>query len=395
MQFAPLSRATTFTLAALIALGPLSTDMYLPALPRIAAEFSETTAHVQLTLSLFLVGFAVAQLFYGVLSDRFGRKPVMLAGLVIFTVATIGCAYSENIYLLMFFRSLQAVGGSAGPVLGRAIVRDLYSGSQASKVLSQIGSIMAVAPAIAPIIGGFLSLYYGWQSIFWFLAAYGVVGAWIYQRKISESSPPEFRHQRTIGSVILDYWRLLHDRQYIGYTLSCSFSIAGLFAFISGSSFVLIGLFGVPEQQFGWYFLTVVVGYMVGTTQSARLSHTFDNKYLVGVGSGILVCAGIIMLIICVSPYVGPIIISVPMAVFAAGVGIVMPQSLAGALQSYPHMAGTASGLLGFIQMSTAATAGIIVGHTFNDTSVPMAATIALMGVLSMLSFVILVHRSD
>ncbi len=391
MTFPPRSVATTLTLSALVALGPLSTDMYLPALPRIANEFNESVANVQLTLSLFLFGFAIAQLFYGVLSDRFGRKPVLLSGMAIFIVASIGCSLTENIYALMFFRLLQALGGSAGPVLGRAIVRDFYKPADAGKVLSQIAMVMGVAPAVAPIIGGFFTVYLGWQSIFWFLALYGLIGAWVFKDKVVESAPAEFRQSQSMSIILKNYKQLLSDRVYMGFTLACGFSAAGLLSFISGSSFVLIDLFGVSEQRFGLFFMLMVAGYIIGSYIGSRLSHTKGHHFLVGLGCVFCYFSGALMLILCSLESVGIASVIVPMMLFAAGVGLVMPQSMAGALAHYPHIAGTASGLLGFLQMMLSGIAGAIVGHAYNDSAVPMAFMIALMGLFSMLSFLLLV----
>ncbi len=388
------SIAVLSTLAALVALGPLSTDMYLPALPRIGHEFSTSAANVQLTLSLFLVGFAVAQLFYGPLSDRFGRKPVMVGGLILFIIASIGCALVENIAALMVFRFLQALGGSAGPVLGRAIVRDLYGTKDSGRVLSHIGSMMALAPAVAPILGGLFTVTLGWQSVFWFLAIYGVLGMAIFLRLVEESAPEDHRHPKPIGVILQHYRQLLGDRNYVGYMLTCSLSYAGLFAFLSGASFVLIDLYGVGEQQFGLYFMLVVVGYITGTQLSAKLGQTKSHDSLILLGSSLLIMAGLSMVVLVQLEGANVLSVIGPMTCFLVGVGIVMPQSMAAALRNYPKIAGTASGLLGFVQMAIAGIAGMIVGHSYNASATPMALVILMMAVLCLLSYFLLTHKS-
>ncbi len=379
-----------FTLAALVALGPMSTDMYLPAFPRIVNELGTDPASVQLTLSVFLVGFAVAQLFYGPLSDRYGRKPVMLGGLVLFLVASIGCALAKDIEALILFRLLQALGGSAGPVLGRAIVRDVYGAKDAGRVLSHIASLMALAPAMAPILGGFLTVSLGWQAVFWFLVAYGIIGTLVFVFKVEESAPAEHRHPKSFSLIRRHYAQLMSDRNYLGYMLTCSFSYAGLFAFLSGSSFVLIQQFGVSEQHFGLYFMAVVIGYIIGTQLSAHVGKHKSYNTMILAGSVLLIVASAAMVVsvLAYPTHISSVI--VPMIVFMVGVGIVMPQSMAGALKYYPNIAGTASGLLGFTQMSIAGLAGMIVGQSYNATATPMAIVIFLMAALCLLSCLLL-----
>ncbi|MCP4982743.1 MAG: Bcr/CflA family multidrug efflux MFS transporter [Gammaproteobacteria bacterium] len=389
----PTSFACTLSIALLVALGPLATDMYLPALPGLADEFSTSAGMVQLTLSLFLAGFALAQIIYGPLSDRFGRKPVLLCGLALFVVASIACAFAKNIEMLILARFVQALGGSAGPVLGRAMVRDIHGPQESARVLSHIGSAMALAPAFAPILGGYMSVYLGWPSIFWFLTLVGILGASLLVLAIAETAPQEHRHPKPVKTILADYARLLQDATYLGYTLTCTLAYAGLFAFLSGSSFVIIDYFGVGEQHFGLLFMLVVAGYISGTLTGAKLSRSYDFRRLVAAGSMLLLIAGAAMFIIALNQPEQVMSIILPMMVFMHGVGLVMPQSMAGAMANYPQMAGSASGLLGFIQMSVAGLIGIAVGHGYDGTPVAMALAIALMGLLSLLTYLLLLHR--
>ena len=382
----------TLIVAALVALGPMSTDMYLPALPRLAEELHTTIAATQLSLSVFLVGFAIAQLVYGPLSDRFGRRPVFLWGMAIFLVATIGCALADDIETLVVMRFFQALGGTAGPVLGRAMVRDIHGPINSGKVLSHIGTAMAVAPALAPVAGGYISVYLGWPFIFWVLALYGVACAALFYFKVPESAPPEHQRVRSLSAMLHGFAVLLGDRHYLGYCLSCTFAYAGLFAFLSGSSFVLIELYAVPEQHYGLLFLLVVSGYMGGTLIAGRFSISWGCNFLIGWGGVITLLAGALMFGLTVAGVPGVFAIIIPMAAYAVGLGIVMPQAMAGALAAYPHHAGTASGLFGFIQMAIAAAVGIIVGHSYNATPIPMSFMIALMGCMTLFSYLILVQ---
>jgi len=391
----PASFACTLSIALLVALGPLSTDMYLPSLPGLAGEFATSAGRVQLTLSLFLAGFALAQIIYGPLSDRFGRKPVLLAGLLLFTIASIACALAVNIEMLILARFLQALGGSAGPVIGRAMVRDIHGPGESARVLSHIGSAMALAPAFAPILGGYMGVYLGWESIFWFLAVVGIFCAALLYFAIGETAPEEFRHPRSIASIVADYGRLIADPVYLGYTLTCTLAFAGLFAFLSGSSFVIIEYFGVNQEHFGLLFMLVVAGYISGTLLGARLCRHFDFHRLVGAGSMLLFFSGAIMLAVALNQPGHVMSIVLPMMLFMHGVGLVMPQSMAGALANYSHIAGSASGLLGFIQMSVAGLVGVAVGHSYNGSPVGMAFAIASMGLLCFFAYLGLLRRRD
>lgn len=392
---------TTLILAALVALGPMSTDMYLPALPRLTEELNTTVAATQLSLSIFLVGFALAQLIYGPLSDRFGRKVVFLWGMAIFLAATTGCALVTDINAFIVLRFFQALGGTVGPVLGRAIVRDIHGPVNSGKVLSHIGTAMALAPALAPVAGGYISVHLGWQYVFWVLAVYGVACVALFHFKVPESAPVEHRRATSFSSMRDDFAVLLGDRRYLGYCLSCTFAYGGLFAFLSGSSFVVIEYYGVAEQHYGLLFLLVVVGYVAGTLIAGKFSIAKGHNPLIRYGGATTLLGGGAMLACSIAapqlpglPAIasGVPTVILPMIIYMVGLGLIMPQSLTGALAAYPHMAGTASGLFGFIQMTVAALVGITVGHTYNHTPVPMSAVIALMGLLALLSHLILVH---
>lgn len=373
-------------LSSLVALGPLATDMYLPALPTLGVALDAGVDQLQLTLSVFMVGFACSQLIYGPLSDRFGRRPVMIGGLLVFAAATLGCLHVQSIETLIVLRFFQAMGGCAGPVLGRAIVRDLYEREQAARMLSYMGAVMGLAPAVAPLIGGYLLVTLGWRSIFQALALYGVLAlvviTWVVGESNRQPDPQALRFRRLLGN----YVRLCRDRRYLGYVLSVSFVFAGLFAFISGSSFVIMDYFGYAPQQFGYFFAIMVAGYMVGTLLSARLGQRVAlDRLLLG---GALLCAvsGASMMLLnwWRLPHVAVVV--VPMMGYAMGVGIVMPQGMAGAIGPFPRMAGVASALLGFIQMGMAACLGMLVGQFHDGTPLTMSAAIAGAGGATLIS---------
>ncbi len=388
------SSVLVWILASVVALGPLSTDMYLPVLPRLVDALAAPMEQIQVTLSVFFAGFAVAQLVYGPLADRYGRKPILLGGLGLFTLATVGCAMADSIEQLISFRFLQALGACAGPVIGRTIVRDIYGPQDAAKMLSMIGTIMALAPALAPILGGFMALWFSWPSIFWFLAGYGVLSLFLISYKVPESLTDAHRQSIQPRAIFNNFATLLRSRQYLGYTLTCSFTFCGLFSFLSGSSFVLIDYFKVAEQHYGFFFAIIVLGYMSGTYTAQRIGARLGIATMLTRASTLTLSAGLAMAIPAWLGWHSLYWLIGCQFLFMAGVGTVMPQAMAGALAPFGHIAGTASSLLGFIQAGLAALVGVIVGHLHDGTPVTMVSSIALMGLLGWLSFRTLVRPS-
>lgn len=373
-------------LTACVALGPISTDMYLASLPTMTRVFSTDVASVQLTLSVFMVGFAVAQLIYGPLSDRFGRRPVMLGGMALYFLASILCALAWNIDTLIAARGLQAVGACCGPVLARAVVRDVYGPARAAKVLAYMSSAMALVPAAAPILGSFLHVWFGWQANFWVLAGFG--GTVLAGLLLLLAETNAQRNPRALDPAILigNYRLLLRDHTYLGYVLTVAFSYSTIFSFISGSSFVLIGVLGVPEEYFGFCFAAVVLGFMSGALVAGRLTLRLGGDRLILLGATLAALAGTFMagLVLAGLPSVTGIV--GPFALVMAGIGLIMPNAMAGAIGPYPQMAGAASALMGFLQMGMAAIVGIGVGHWHDGTAIPMTASIAAMTILALLS---------
>lgn len=377
----PQSIATGLLLTALVAFGPLSTDMYLPVLPGLVREFATDVGQVQLTLSVFLSGFALAQLFVGPLSDRYGRRPVLIGGLSLYIAATVACMLSASIEALIVARLFQAIGACSGSVLGRAVVRDVY-GPNSAKILAYMGMAMASAPMVAPIIGGYMFSVFGWHSIFLLLALFGGVLLVIVWRSLQETNTHMNPNAIKLGHLWRNYQELLSHRRFIGYVLTNAFIFSGLFCFISGSSFVLIGFLGVAPKDFGLYFGIVVLGYITGTFLAGRLTQRFGVDPLILTGCLIALAAGVGMsgLAFFGPPSVTAII--APMYVFMVGVGLVMPNAMAGAIGPYPHMAGAASALMGFLQMGIAAFVSFLIGQMDNGTQIPMTTGIALMGLL-------------
>jgi DHA1 family bicyclomycin/chloramphenicol resistance-like MFS transporter len=374
------SLSLAILLTTLVALGPLSTDLYLPALPTLAQAFATDAARVQLTLSVFLAGFAVAQLFYGPLSDRYGRRPVMLFGLALYLVSSLACMLAPGIDTLILARFFQALGACAGPVLGRAIVRDVYGPVQAARVLAYISGAMAIAPMIGPLLGGWLTVWFGWRANFAALTLFSAVQVAATFMLLGESNAhrdPEATRPRRIAGNFGD---LLSARLYLGYLLCFSFAYAALFSFISGSSFVLIELHGLSPQWYGASFGFVVTGYIAGTVASGRLTLKLGPPRMVLMGALLGTAAGTLMAVLALAGVHSVWAILLPMVVFMVATGLVMPNAIGGALAPYPKMAGAASALMGFVQMSLSALVGIAVGHAYAGTAIPMATAIALCG---------------
>lgn len=379
-------------LTTLVALGPLSTDLYLPSLPTLATVFATDAARVQLTLSVFLIGFAVAQLAYGALSDRFGRRPLMLSGLILYFFASVGCLFAQSIEMLIAARFLQAVGACAGPVLGRAIVRDVWGPVEAVRVLAYVSGAMALAPLVGPTLGGFLTVFFGWQSNFALLALFSILQVLAVWRWLGESNAHLDPSATQFGRMLKNYGILLVDRNYVGYLLSLSFSYSALFAFISGSAFILIGRYGLSPQVFGMCFGLVVAGYISGSALSGRLVRQHGGDRLLLIGGWIGAAAGLVMWGLDLAGIHHLAAILAPMYFATLAVGLVMSNAVGRALAPYPKMAGAASALMGFCQMGIAAVVGILVGHGVDSGGTVLPMTVALCGMLVPLSFLALVR---
>lgn len=377
----PRSRIVAVLLTGLVAFGPLSTDLYLPSLPLLASVFATDAASVQLTLSVFLVGFAVSQLVYGPMSDRFGRRPVILGGVAVFVVASVACTFAQSIEQLVAARFFQAIGACCGPVLGRAVVRDVYGRDGAARILAYMATAVALGPAIGPVIGGMLTTAFGWRANFVLLLVFGAVilaaAALLLEETNVHRDPLALRP----GRLAANYATLLRDRAYVGYMLCASFVYSGIFAFISGSSFVLVDGLGLTPELYGLSFGAAVTGYMTGSFAAGRLSAAFGPARMVSFGTVVLMLGGLSGLAWALAdgPSVPAILTS--MFVFLAGAGLTLPNTMAGAVGPFPAMAGLASALLGFVQMTLASAVGIVVGHFDGGGGLVMMGTVAAASV--------------
>lgn len=377
--------ALTALLAAMTAIGPLSTDMYLPSLPDIARQLSASTAQVQLTISSYLIGFAVGQIVYGPVSDRHGRKPVLLAALGLFSAATLACALSTSIDMLIAARFAQALGGSGCIMVARAIVRDLYSGNRAGRELSVMGSVMALAPVIAPVVGGALQTGFGWRSVFVALVVVGIGGVTTIWLLLPETLTRRASEPVSPASMLRSYGIVSRNPAYLAYMGLATGSYAGLFAWISGASFVLQNLYGLSPLYFGVAFALSTVGYLTGTNVAAHLVMRLGLDRTIGFGCCALAAGGLGMVASVAFGLTSAFALIAPMAVYLAGLGMVLPQSIAGAMTPFPDRAGAASALFGFIQQSVAAMCGAVVGVLLSHSAWPVAGAVAFMGIGTLL----------
>jgi DHA1 family bicyclomycin/chloramphenicol resistance-like MFS transporter len=372
--------ALTALLAALSAIGPLTTDMYLPSLPDIARQLHASTAQVQFTISAYLIGFAVGQIFYGPVSDRHGRKPVLMAAMALYCVASLACALSTSIEMLIIARTFQALGGSGGIVLTRAIVRDIYAGARAGRELSLIGSVMALAPVLAPIAGGLLQTGFGWRAVFFALVAAGLVGAGIVWLLLPETLNTRAAEPVSIASMGRSYRIVARNPAYLAYLGITSASYAGLFAWISGAAFVLQNLYGLTPFDFGAAFALGSIGYMTGSALAARIVVRFGLDGVLGVGGCACAVGGLGMVAAVALGLSSSLSLVAPVAIYLAGLGMVLPQGIAGAMTPFPERAGAASSLFGFVQQSAAAVCGAVVGWFLGHSAWPLVLGVAVMG---------------
>lgn len=373
----PDSLPVTLLLAMLVALGPISTDLYLPSLPSMTRALNADVAEVQLTLSLFLVGLALSQLVYGPLSDRFGRRPVLLVGLALYVAASIASMLAPTIELLILFRFLQALGACVGPVLCRAVVRDVHGKEGAARVLSYLAAAMAVAPLLGPVLGGYLQVWFGWRANFAALTIYGALGLAGAAALLPETNRDPDPAATRPAAILATYRMLAGEPRYLGYVLSAAFAYSGIFSFISGSSFVLVDMIGLSPDAYGYGFAAIVAGYIAGATAAGKLARIVTAHRMIASGGAVAIAGGLLLVLLALMGQATVAAIVGPTMIFMFGAGLIMANSMAGAIGPYPRAAGAASALLGFAQMSIAALVGIAIGQAADGTQMPMVLALA------------------
>ena len=378
----PDTLALTALLALLTAIGPLSVDLYLPSLPAIAQALTASPGTVQLTISFYLVGFGAGQIVYGPLADRFGRKPVMLGALLIFCVATLACVAAPSIATLIAARAVQAFGAAGAIVLARAVVRDLYEGARAGRELSLMAMIMGLAPIVAPMIGSVLQTSFGWRSCFVFIFLAGIIAVAAVHWLLPETLRP--RTHAPASGMWGSIGVVARHRGVLAYLGIIAGGYAGLFAFISASPFVLQTVHGLTPFGFALSFAAASIGYIFGTWLAAKFVTRLGLDRTIGWGALALALGGVAMVLATAFAPGAVIGIVAPMTLYLFGLGLAMPQSLAGALQPFPDRAGAASSLIGCVQQSLAAATGALVGQLLGMSAWPLVLGIAIPGCVTL-----------
>lgn len=384
----PGSLALTLLLAALAATGPLSTDFYLPSMPDIATQLQASPSEVQFTISLFLFGFAAGQIVYGPFSDRHGRKPVLLMSMGIFLAATVLCVMSTSIEMLIGARVLQAFGGAGGVVLSRAVVRDLYSGRQAAREMSIISSVMALAPVLAPIFGGMVQAAVGWRGVFGVLGVLGAAVAFATYVWLPETLKARAAERVSVVSIWQSYRVVFRNRAYRAYLAMCTATYSGLLAWLAGSAFLLQNVYKLTAFEFGFVFALGSAGFLLGSNIGARIVVRLGIDFVIGIGAVLASIGGAAFLASLYIGFASSLAVVLPMTIYLTGLGMVLPQSVAGAMTPFPERAGAASSLFGFIQQTVAALCGALVGLMLDRGAMPLAAAVAFMGIATLVIWI-------
>jgi DHA1 family bicyclomycin/chloramphenicol resistance-like MFS transporter len=378
-------------MGALQAFAPLSIDMYLPSMPLLEKIFGATTAQVQLTLVTYFVGFALGQSLYGPITDRYGRKPPLYFSLLLFIVSSVACALAPSIHALALFRLFQAIGGCGGAVMSRAMVRDLFPPEEMRKIFSMLMLVIGVSPVAAPLFGGYLLVWFGWQSIFLTQALLATACLISMHLRLPESLEAGDRRPLHADHILASYGQLLRDRTFLGASLVCGFSSAGMFAYIASAPFVFINLYKVPPQRFGWLFGAIAAGIIAASQVNGRMLHGVPLWRVLRVANLVQLVAGFTLLAAALTGFGGIVGIFVPVFVYVAANGFVFPNGSAIAMTRHGNIAGMASALLGTNQFTIAAIATIALGTIESSTALPMAIVIAGCGtVAALLNFLTL-----
>ena len=374
-------------LGSLTAFAPLSIDMYLPSMPTLEKSFRASTSQVQLTLSTFFLGFALGQSIFGPLTDRFGRKPPLYFSLTLFAVASLGCAWSPSITWLAVWRFAQAIGACAGGVVARAMVRDLFPPHDTLRVYAALMLVMGVAPMLAPLVGGYILIWFGWEAIFITLALLGLLSLVAVIFRLPETRSHTATSSLHLGDITRGYLQLLKDPVFLGNALAGGTSSAGMFAYIATSPFVFIVLHGVPADQYGWIFGMNALGLILGSQINGRVFHRFGfNPKRVHRGGSVAQClAGITLLVAAWTGFGGIFGLIVPLFVYIGCIGFVYPNSTSQAMGPHGKVAGAASALLGTVQFGLAAITTTVLTAIPQSTAVPMAITITACGLLGLI----------
>jgi DHA1 family bicyclomycin/chloramphenicol resistance-like MFS transporter len=378
-----MQRMLTVILACLGMVGALAIDTYLPSMPSIGREFAVGPLAVQQTLSVFLFTFAFMMLFYGTLSDSFGRRPVILVSLTIYTLASAGAAMAPSFGFLLACRALQGLAAGAGSVVGQAIVQDRFSGAQAQKMMSHIMMVFGLAPAIAPILGGWLQVAFGWRSTFIFLAVFGALMVLLCWKLLPESLPQEKRHAFHGGAIARNYMKVLSHPRFLLLSLAVGMAFGGLSLYIGSAANFVMEILHLPETAFGWMFIPLISGIVIGSAWGGKRAATMSGPRLKWLGFGVMALACVLN--VGYTAFFTPEVpwAVLPLMVYTFGLAVATPAIQISALSLFPDNRGLASSMLAFIQMMSFALVSGLVAPMLFESAFKLACGVTVGLVLS------------
>jgi len=387
-----LSKGLILLLAAVSALGPIAMQILLPGIPIIKESFAVSTSVAQLTLSLSMAAIAVATLAYGPLSDRYGRRPVLIAGISITIVGSLLCIMAPTIELLIAGRIVQAAGGAVGLVVARAIVRDVYDARESASVIATLVMVMVVMPMLSPAVGGELMVQFDWHAVFYLVAIVSSIMLVLLFLTLPETlqEPVAFTG---VGNLARAYFDLLRNPIFSGYGYSVAFVSVVFFSFISAAPEIMVSVLKRPTTEYGYYFISIPLGFMIGNYATRHLGRRYGIHRMIDYGSRISIAGIALAIVIQLVGITHPAGLFFPIAIAIFGNGITLPNAQAGAINAAPKMSGTASGLTGFMQMGFSAIAAQAVALIFNGTVYPMLGLMLGASILSLVFFKALVPK--
>ncbi|MGP9825250.1 Bcr/CflA family multidrug efflux MFS transporter [Ectopseudomonas khazarica] len=386
MSFVDKPRRLIVLLAALVAFGPLSIDMYLPSLPLIASDLGASERQVQLSIGLFLAGFSLGMLFYGPLSDRYGRRRLLLGGICLYLLASLGCALAATAEQLLVWRLLQALGGASASVLARVIVRDLFPLDDAARVLSLMQQVTMIATLLAPLIGSYLIMFDGWRVIFVFLLGFAALCLVLVARRVPETHPLDARGSSAFVAFRA-YGEIARQPRALGYILCMGLAFGGMFAFITASPFVYIQYFGISPQQYAWLFGLNIAGIMSMSFANARLVGRLGAQRMLGLGAGVAVLSGLALLACTALGMGGLTALALCVLLYVSVTGMLGANCLACLMAIFPRQAGAAAGLAVASQFAVGTLCSALVGALYDGTPWPMGLVVGLAGVGVLLAY--------
>lgn len=373
-------------LGGMSALGPLSIDMYLPSFPNVAQDLGIAASHIQYTLSSYFLGLAIGQLSYGPISDRMGRKKPLYFGMAIYVFASVLCAFAMNLESLVVGRFLQAIGGSASMVIGRAIVRDRFNEKDSVKIFSLLMLVMGAAPILAPTLGGAMMEFTTWRSIFYFLAAYGTFCIYLTAR-LDETLSEENVSRRSFGEVIRQYSQLIRHRHLMAYTMTSSICMGAMFGYIAGSPLIFLDRFHIDQRHFGMFFGLNALGVITTSQFNRKLINRYSSVQILNVALLVMAVSSGALLFLDRAGYLSFYSYIFLLFVMVAPLGLVFPNSTAMAMEPMGKSAGTASALMGTLQFGMGAMSTFAVGSIYNGSTIPINALIFVFAMIALLIF--------